>query len=525
MSGQGDFAGRSITIVDDLSLDEQLYLYRKTRQLKDSLHRGDGIDEFTINDAGLCVYLVFLEDSTRTKESFRNAAKFHGARVNDFGVENSSINKNESITDTIKMLFGYSDQSLFVIRSKMEGVCRWLEEAIGDYASRIGKARPSFINAGDGKHEHPTQEFLDEFTFLEHREWNREEIHLALIGDLHHGRTAHSKSSGLKIFDSVRVDLVAPPELSIPNHYEEQMVANGFDVRKFVSIEEYLDSNDVADIWYFTRLQLERMGDTILEKADELRSSVTFAPTFLDRLRPGTRFYHPLPRHREHPTIPSFLDQTELNGWDLQSVNGYYTRIVELSMVSGRLGSDFDGSHAVEREYVDDFVEDAPIRSDHIHEYKVGIKPVERGIVIDHIGRGDPIEKIWNQIDKIRHIMDLNCRSSHGVYHSNRPEVFKGIISLPDILSFDETQIKTLGAIAPGCTVNIVDNARVHRKYRLHMPPRIYNFDDISCKNEGCISFAAYHQHVRPEFVRSGASTFACRYCERPHEFGEIWDG
>lgn len=521
----GGFSGRTIAVVNDLSTDEQAYLYEKTRAIKEAVYSGGDLTPYKANDPALGIYLMFLEDSTRTKESFRNAAKFHGAKVNDFQAQTSSITtKKESITDTVKMLFGYSDRSIFVVRSKLEGVCRWLENALGRYAEKLGYPAPSFINAGDGRHEHPTQEFLDEFTFLEKKNWARDTIHIALVGDLLHGRTVHSKVDGLRVFRNVKVDLVAPGELAMPDHYVDRMVESGFAVRSFESIEEYIQKGSIADIWYFTRLQLERMGEEVLEKADMLRESVTFTKPFLDRIPEDTRFYHPLPRHREHPTIPSFLDRTPLNGWDEQSINGYFTRITEIGMLAGRLGSDFAGESTSHSDPADDFVEEASVKSDNKPEYKVGIKPVDEGIVIDHIGKGKEIRSIWNQIDQIRQIMQLNYRSSHGVYHTNDPRDFKGIISLPDILSFDEKQIKMLGAIAPGCTLNIIRDKKVLRKYRLHMPPRVYNFDEISCKNESCVSHPEHYQHVSPEFRRADGTTFTCLYCERPHQYEEIWD-
>jgi aspartate carbamoyltransferase len=196
-------------VVRDLSVDEQVYLYDQTRLLKSALRNGGEVERFKIDRESLGVYLFFMEDSTRTKESFRNAAKFHNVKVNDFVAEHSSFNKKESITDTIKMLFGYSEQSIFIIRSRLEGVCRWLETAIGEYAGKARLQGASFINAGDGRHEHPTQEFLDEFSFLEQKGWNRDSIHLALVGDLFHGRTVHSKVDGLRIFKDVQIDLTS----------------------------------------------------------------------------------------------------------------------------------------------------------------------------------------------------------------------------------------------------------------------------------------------------------------------------
>lgn len=525
MGLSGPFLGRSITVVNDLSLDEQLYLYRKTREIKEAVISDGDVSEYRTGEQDLGLYLLFLEDSTRTKESFKNAAKFHGVRVNNFDVQASSIvTKKESITDTVKMLFGYSSRSIFIVRSKLEGVCRWLEMALSEYAEKLNFPPPSFINAGDGRHEHPTQEFLDEFTFLEKTGWKRDKVRIALVGDLLHGRTVHSKVDGLKIFKSVEVDLVAPDELAMPEYYNDRMKESGFSIRSFPSIEAYLNQTDVADIWYFTRLQLERMGEQVLEKADYLRHSVTFSKKHLDKIPEGTKFYHPLPRHREHPTVPPFLDGTAFAGWDEQSVNGYFTRIAEIGMLSGLLGADFTGEHRVFTQQKDDFFEEAVIRSDKKPEYKIGIKPVDQGIVIDHIGKGRDIGSIWTQIDHIRRVMQFNCRSSHGVYHSDDRSTYKGIISLPDILSFDERQIKMLGAIAPGCTLNIIRDKSVERKYRLKMPPRIYNFDQISCKNDSCISYPQHHQHVSPEFLRADGTTYVCMYCERPHQFEEIWD-
>jgi aspartate carbamoyltransferase len=522
MRKTGRFSGRSIQVVNDFSLDEQWYLYGKARDLKKAIKSGGDLSSFRIGTSDLGLYLLFLENSTRTKESFRNAALFHGIRVNDFNAQASSFAKNESMTDTVKMLSGYMPESVFVIRSAQEGVCRWLERAIGQYAQVSGFPRPGFINAGDGKHEHPTQEFLDEFSFLEHVGWDRSRIHIALVGDLYHGRTVHSKADGLKIFEEVLVDLVAPKDIAMPEAYERKMRDNGFKVRKFASIDEYLAAGDSAPIWYFTRLQLERMGDAILDRAEFLRSSVTFREEMAERLREGTRFYHPLPRDRVHQTLPGWLDNTALNGWDAQSVNGYYTRVIEIGMLGGAIGDDFKGKGREPPEYKDDFVIEVPVENKPKPTYKIGIKPVENGIVIDHIGAGVAIESIWDRIDKVRKILKLNVRSSHGVYHNNQG-AYKGIISLPDILELDDGDLKKLGAICPGCTLNIVKQADVVKKYRMGTPPRIYNFHETSCKNETCISHPAALENIVPEFIRKGDS-FVCLYCEKEHSYEDIWD-
>ena len=112
---KGLFEGRTISVVNDFSLDEQLYLYGKTKELKEC--KEGKASRFRIEDRNVAVYLIFLEDSTRTKESFRNAASFHNVRLNPFQAEVSSFNKKESYADTFKMLCGFCDYSIFVVRS------------------------------------------------------------------------------------------------------------------------------------------------------------------------------------------------------------------------------------------------------------------------------------------------------------------------------------------------------------------------------------------------------------------------
>mmetsp|Transcript_35298 Transcript_35298/g.112303 ORF Transcript_35298/g.112303 Transcript_35298/m.112303 type:complete len:571 (+) Transcript_35298:126-1838(+) len=559
MPQEHPFKGRTLAIVNDLTLKEQWYLYQKTRELKEAIKAGKDLSEFRLQNQESAVYTIFMEDSTRTKESFRNAAEFHGMKVNVFDSKTSSFTKNETITDTIKMLCGYSiGQSLFVIRSKVEGVCRWLEQAITEYTSERGFPRASFINAGDGRHEHPSQEMLDEFSFLEHKGWDRESIHLALLGDLFHGRTVHSKVDGLRLYSKVEVDLVAPAELALPKMYEDRMLDFGFVVRKFASIEEYLAQDKVAKIWYFTRLQLERMGEKVLDKSVELRKAVTFQREFVKKLPQGARFFHPLPRDARHPTLPFWLDNTELNGWDQQSQNGYFTRIVLLGMLSGLLGSDFESEAEAQEDPLSprlppktptpgasplidaaDFIQEAK-GEDHTKDSssKVGLMPLQNGILIENLAEGQSVEKIWGLMYMVRSILGLNSIGGQGVYQSpSNPKEASGFISVPemDITNWDRQPLKRLAAMAPGSILKVVHDGQICKKYRLQVPPRIYNFPDISCKNTACVSHPGNMQHeVPPYFLRvapkhrtAGAPetwAFSCKYCETIHDFWQIWD-
>lgn len=522
----GPFEGRSISVVRDLSLDEQLYLFQKTREIKKGLKQGEDVEKYRIKDLDLAVYLMFLEDSTRTKESFRNAARFHRVTVIGFDAGSSSFNKNESLTDTVKMLVGYNQRTVFVLRTTLEGVTRHLETYIGEYARQNGIWVPSFINAGDGRHEHPTQEFLDQFTFLESLDWRRDFIHLALVGDLFHGRTVHSKVEGLRIYDKVKLDLIAPPDLEMPVQYVEKMHAYGYEVRQFKSIDEYLEISDKARLWYFTRLQLERMGDKIRDRELDLRKSVTLVPAHIGLLPEGTKLYHPLPQNRLYPEIPEYLAATPLNGWDTQSQNGFYTRIALLGMVSGKFGSDFNGRLREQVSYEADFIHEVTVNtSSKKEDFKTGIKLLSDGTVIDHIGIGLSIPEIWRLIDLIRRKLGLDYKSSHGVFDNSSGSHVKGIISIPGDFNLDDRQVKMLAALSPGCTVNSIRGNNVIRKIRLSVPPRIYNFSEAVCRNENCISRTQWREPVQSEFYRSrNRDTFVCKYCDREHRFREIWE-
>ena len=522
------FKTRSLNVIEDFSINERRYFFGKVNELKNAIINNDAakMDEFRINDPDFGIYEVFLEDSTRTKESFRNAANFHHSKVSELLSSSSSFNKGESYADTFNMLAGYQN-SIFIVRSKVEGVTKWLSEETEEYAQRNGLPYiPAFINAGDGKHEHPTQELLDEFTFLEDNNMSFDSIHVALVGDLYHGRTVHSKADGLKLFDKVKVDHIAPEELAMPDSYVEKMKENGFEVRIYGSIEEYVKCGDVAKMWYFTRPQLERMGEKVLAKQATLRETITFRKEFLEFIPEGTKFYHPLPRHKEHPTIPTWLDKTSLNGWERQAINGLYCRIVLISLISGKVGDDYvpveaDKKAVCDEEYI---FEVEPSNTNKHRTYSEGIRPIENGIVIDHICKGDSPSEIRNHMRLISSVLAFDGgKGGEWVSKSQRDGLYKGIIFRPEARDLCRKDLKRLAAIAPNATLNIVKDGKVEKKYRTNMPPRIYNFDDLCCQNEACISHPVNGEGVPAKFYRTRDGHYACAYCGKFHSFKEIW--
>jgi aspartate carbamoyltransferase len=137
MEQQNVFASRSLCVIEDFSIEERLYLFEQVKILKTAMENHDAqtLDRYRIDDKDFGIYEVFLEDSTRTKESFRNAANFHHAKVSELNSDSSSFNKGESYADTFYTLSGYAN-TIFIVRSKLEGVCRWLEDTCSAYAKR-----------------------------------------------------------------------------------------------------------------------------------------------------------------------------------------------------------------------------------------------------------------------------------------------------------------------------------------------------------------------------------------------------
>eukprot|EP00746_Dinoflagellata_sp_MGD_P032404 gnl/MRDRNA2_/MRDRNA2_17710_c0_seq1.p1 gnl/MRDRNA2_/MRDRNA2_17710_c0~~gnl/MRDRNA2_/MRDRNA2_17710_c0_seq1.p1 ORF type:complete len:626 (-),score=99.95 gnl/MRDRNA2_/MRDRNA2_17710_c0_seq1:214-2007(-) len=572
---------RAIQQIGDLDLQEELFLYEMTKQLKAAVATGDQrwIDYLRWNDSNASAYLIFMQEHARNREQFLKAAEFHRLKVSKFMASASTthLEKRGTITDTIKMLLTYSlGRTVFVIRSELEGVCRWLDAALGPYAQDVGLPHPCFINAGDGVNAHPTHEYQDQFSFLEMKRFSTESIHVALIGDLFHERTAHSKAKGLRIFKKVRVDLVAPPELSLPEEYEDTMRAQGFEVRAFLSLDEYLlKTEDVAEAFYFIRIQWDRMKDVPDEKRASFHAAVALKEEDLRKVPSSTRFFQVLPRDESRPLIPFVCDGTVHNSWDEQMANGYYTKVALVSMLAGVVGPDLQSSSSLligssgpclvetkddkpqsspgprtpvafqDEDFVDDFVDNLEIvprpLTKNISE---GIIPISEGVVIDHIGRKLSEKELWTLLFHIKKMMGwLGRLGAEGVYRTQSGDL-KGLMSLPCCEPLDNSKMRKLAALAPGCTVNIIGKDKVLQKFRLRLPPRIFNFPSLICRNSLCISNPGNEQSdVRPYFERqpyyrssalpkkarhqmsADEYLFICKWCDWPHYFWDIWAG
>lgn len=224
---------------------------------------------------------LFFEPSTRTRVSFGAAFSRLGGSVCDTtGFTFSSMAKGETIADTSRVISGYAD--VMVVRHPEKGS-----------VAQFAQASPiPVINGGDGPGEHPTQALLDLYTIQ--REFARlgKEVdgsHIALIGDLKHGRTVHSLVKLLSIYSRMTFTLVSPKSLAMPAEIVDGVRAAGHRVEESDSPASVLHG---ADVLYATRIQKERIQGA-LEGLDE-RFIINRA--LLSGCRPDLVLMHPLPR-------------------------------------------------------------------------------------------------------------------------------------------------------------------------------------------------------------------------------------
>jgi len=218
---------------------------------------------------GRLVVNLFYESSTRTSSSFELAAKRLSADTLTLKSAGSSVDKGESLRDTAQTLSAYAPDVI---------VIRHPEAGAGAFVSRLTDAR--VVNAGDGKHQHPTQALLDLFVMQE-AIGRLEGLQVAIVGDVLHSRVARSLVQALRLVGAGAI-FVGPPALLVP---------------EVAPCSHDIDAIADADVVYVLRMQRERMlaGANFMPSLREYTARWGITP---ERLRPGQRVMHPGPMNR-----------------------------------------------------------------------------------------------------------------------------------------------------------------------------------------------------------------------------------
>ena len=257
---------------------------------------------------GKTVVSLFLEDSTRTRLSFETAAKRLSAETMNFSVSTSSVNKGESLRDTIETI---SDMGVdaFVVRHKSSGI-PWQIEQWTD---------ASIINAGDGAHQHPTQALVDCFTVSQaFGVASFDGLTISIVGDIRHSRVARSNVEAFALLGA-KVILVAPSTL-LPYDIGHWPVTVSTD------LDEVLGSTDIL---YMLRLQSERMDQGLIRHLSEYGKRFGLTDSRVKCLPSNSRIMHPGPMNRgvEMQVDPSQLSQSLIHR---QVANGVSVRMAVL---------------------------------------------------------------------------------------------------------------------------------------------------------------------------------------------------
>ncbi|KAG5481977.1 hypothetical protein LSCM1_05689 [Leishmania martiniquensis] len=314
--------GQSVASATQFSRADIDALIQLAIQMKTYIEAGNTIDALR----GRIMTPLFFEDSSRTLSSFCAAMMRLGGNVVNFKVETSSVNKGETLQDTVRTLDSYSD--VLVLRHNTEEA---LQQA-------MSVATHPIMNAGNGAGEHPTQALLDTLTI--HAELGAVDgITIALIGDLKKGRTVHSLLRLLAHnFSLTKVYLVAPAGLGMPAEVLASVAADieGRGIVVQTACELTPDIVADCDVLYATRLQKERFVASAAADADAMaafeaaRAGLLIDKARLSHAKAKMIVMHPLPRVYE---LSTDIDDDPRAAYFRQMRYGLYMRMAILYSV------------------------------------------------------------------------------------------------------------------------------------------------------------------------------------------------
>ena len=227
---------------------------------------------------GKTVANLFFETSTRTRTTFELAAKRLSADVLNVNMSTSSTSKGESLLDTLRNLEAMQCD-MFVVRHQDSGAAYFIAEHVAPHVN--------IINAGDGRHSHPTQAMLDMFT-IRHYKGGFEDLRVAIVGDISHSRVARSQIHALKTLGTKEIRLIGPKTL-LPAGIES------LGVGVFHNFDTALEDVDVI---IMLRLQTERMRGALLPSADEYYTQYGLSTERLKLAADDAIVMHPGPTNR-----------------------------------------------------------------------------------------------------------------------------------------------------------------------------------------------------------------------------------
>lgn len=303
--------GKDILSIKQFSRADLDYIFGVAHEMRGMVERVGTFDLLK----GKILANLFYEPSTRTSSSFTASMERLGGSVIPISeVKYSSVSKGESLPDTVRTLECYAD--VIVLR----------HNEIGAAAIAAKYAKKPIINAGDGAGEHPTQALLDAFTILEEL-GTLEGLTVTMLGDLKYGRTVHSLSRLLAMFNT-KLNYVSPDILCMPPEIVAELNEKGVSQSEYTSLEKALPESDVL---YVTRVQKERFTDESVYES--VKGAFVIDPEIMKPAKQHMIVMHPLPRVGE---ISVDFDDDPRAAYFRQMEYGLYVRMALLAMVLGK---------------------------------------------------------------------------------------------------------------------------------------------------------------------------------------------
>lgn len=293
---------RNLIDIKDLSVEEIDQLIEKAKDIMENK------EKYSEKCRNKILATLFFEPSTRTRLSFESAMLGLGGNVIGFSdAMNSSVSKGETVSDTIRVVNGYSD--IIAMRHPKEGA-----PMVASEVSRV-----PIINAGDGGHNHPTQTLTDLLTISKEK-GRLSDLTIGLCGDLKFGRTVHSLITAMARYKNIKFILISPEELKVPNYIKTEVLdKNNIKWCETQDIEEHMNE---LDILYMTRVQKERF----FNEADyvRLKDYYILNEEKLKNAKSDLCIMHPLPRVNE---IAKEVDNDPRACYFKQAEYGRYIRM------------------------------------------------------------------------------------------------------------------------------------------------------------------------------------------------------
>ncbi len=474
------FEKKDIISISDLNSEQILYLCNKANEMK-QLEKSNNRYGLSSSLKNKKMAYMFYEPSTRTKLSFDTAMSQLGGKRDGFsGVDGTSVKKNESIMDTVKMMEA-NHFDVIVMRNPIDGSVQWAADV----------AKIPVINGGDGKNEHPTQSLLDIFTLYSYNNGVLDGLKIGFGGDLSHGRTVRSLSLLLSHFKDISIHWAAEDFLGLPQELIDLLELRGVKVIRHNNVEEVLEN---VDFYYMTRPQLERMkgvdNSQIMRMIKKYKIDAEKIKNFNGKL------LHPMPVNSELEEIENEVYFSNSQGFLVQAENGIFTRKAllfeilnntEYTIFDSELSSDLlYGNNKLQRK-IDEKVKEG-----------LFIDNLNEGLSIDHLEYGAAFE-----IAAKLSLADKGYVSMPA--HLPPTSEFEGKSFLKtNMENVSERELKSISIISNEPTINVIKNGKVIDKF-------VY----LLCRNSNCI-VRDIKEDVPPKFYFDNG--IKCRYCRQKYE-------